>query len=103
MDDMKRRNSQNIVFDTLEARRLMSAAVIGYLTDETATSMLTNQKVDWTALTHVNYFSFFPQDFSMAPGSYTAPQYSTGWNGGVFPTSNLDTAVTAAHGHSKKI
>ncbi len=98
------RRSQKAVFDMLEARTLFSApAVIGYLTDETSSAMLSNNKVDWTALTHVNYFSFFPQDFSMAPASYSPPQFSTGWNGGVFATSKLDDAVTAAHSHSKKI
>ena len=75
------------VVDTLEARALFSAAPqsIGYLPDWEYSSTLI-AKMDWAALTQVNYFS-------------TTASSSTD----DFHVSRLDATVSAAHAHGVKV
>ena len=75
------------VAEPLESRRLLSARVVGYFPEYRWTFF---NKIDWDAVTHVNYFSIAAN----TDGSLTTTDINT---------SHLQTAVAAAHSHGDKI
>ncbi|MDB5297227.1 MAG: Carbohydrate binding family 6 [Phycisphaerales bacterium] len=101
-------------FDTLESRQMFSAAapaVVGYLPDYQIDHLKTNvnaatlDKVNWAALTRVNYFSVVPDATTGAlPGTTAA-------DGTVIPAvtssghnlTELRQVVSQAHAHGVKV
>lgn len=85
------------LLDTLEPRSLFAASVTGYLPDY---HYGVANKLDWSTLTAVNYFSLRPNELTAAlPGTGAEPAVSSGGNS----LQDLTDFVTLAHGHNVKV
>src|SRR4051794_35219600 len=82
------------MIDTLESRMMFSSTqVVGYLPDYEYSSTLI-QKLNWSALSQVNYFS--------VTANSSTGKINTG-NTANFHVSRLDSTVAAAHAHHVKV
>src|SRR3954469_21077511 len=82
-----------IGFEFLENRQLLSAAVVAYLPDYAYSSTLI-AKIDYSALTQLNYFSVAASSKS---GKLITKDPNT------LVVSHLDKATAAAHKHGVKV
>jgi chitinase len=90
---MSANRNQPVAFETLESSALFSVASVGYLPDWEYSSTLIS-KMDWSALTQVNYFS-------TTANSSTGKINTTSTD--EFHVSRLDSTVAAAHAHGVKV
>lgn len=92
---MTNNRTNAVAIDTLESRAMFSAAPqsVGYLPDWEYSSTLI-AKLDWAALTQVNYFS-------TTASSSTGKLVTT--SNDDFHVSRLDATVSAAHKHGVKV
>lgn len=88
------------LIDTLESRQLFSATptVAGYLPDWRA-SQTTVNRIDYSAITTLNYFSVIPNASGKLPGADGSPANSMSG----YSLSRLRSAVTAAKAHGVKV